>query len=285
MAITNYILIFMNSIIISVIIPTYKPQSYIIKCLDSLCNQTFPKERFEVIIVLNGPKVPYYQQLEHYACEHNTKIDIKILYSKKTGVSLARNIGINESHGKYIIFIDDDDFISEKYIEQMLASADEDCVCVSNAYALDDTSGKEYEYFLSKEYQKLSLLETPSLFRTRRVLSPAWCKLIPKKIIAYDRFPTDFALGEDSIFMFTISKRIKEVRFAPSDAIYYIRHRAGSASRRHYNYLYRIIIAFRTSLRYTCIYIKSPFSYNFMFFISRIAATLRKLIRRAYETE
>ena len=51
---------------ISVIIPSYKPQEYLWQCLDSLCSQTFPKEDFELILVLNGCKEPYYEQIKAY---------------------------------------------------------------------------------------------------------------------------------------------------------------------------------------------------------------------------
>lgn len=270
---------------VSIIIPTYKPGEYMISCLDSLCHQTIEKEAFEVIIILNGPREPFFQQLNQYALCHKDIINIRILYSEIAGVSAARNMGIDEAQGEYIAFIDDDDMVSETYLAQMLASMDDNSVMVSNVLALDDETNETYEYFLTKEYQKLVTCKRPSFFTARRVLSPAWCKLIPKSLIAKDRFPTDFALGEDSLFMFTISKRIKEVRFAPSDAIYVIRHRTGSASRRHYDYWFRTKLAFRTTFRYLTIYMRSPLSYDFPFFLSRIAATLRKLIRKAYETE
>ncbi|MCF2604299.1 glycosyltransferase family 2 protein [Parabacteroides distasonis] len=51
---------------IFVIIPTYKPQAYLWECLDSMVAQTFPKEEFEVILVLNGCTEPYKSDIERY---------------------------------------------------------------------------------------------------------------------------------------------------------------------------------------------------------------------------
>ena len=55
---------------ISVIIPSYKPQDYLWQCLDSICNQTFPKQDYEVILVLNGCNEPYNSQIKQYIGKH-----------------------------------------------------------------------------------------------------------------------------------------------------------------------------------------------------------------------
>ena len=54
---------------ISVIIPTYKPKEYIWECLDSLKSQTFDKKEFEIILILNGCKEPYYSEIDKYIME------------------------------------------------------------------------------------------------------------------------------------------------------------------------------------------------------------------------
>ena len=66
---------------ISVIIPTYKPKSYLWECLDSLVAQTFAKEDFEVVIVLNGCEDPYKSQIEKYIDEHKEDMNLKFLHT------------------------------------------------------------------------------------------------------------------------------------------------------------------------------------------------------------
>ena len=58
---------------ISVIIPMYKPDYYIWECLDSLKNQTISQNEFEILIILNGEKEPYYSQINNWINENNIK--------------------------------------------------------------------------------------------------------------------------------------------------------------------------------------------------------------------
>ena len=273
----------MNKDYISVIIPTYKPGNYIYECLDSLCRQTLPKEQFEVIVVLNGEKEPFFSQIKDYAKKHINKVSILLLYSEKAGVSNARNMGIDKARGDYLTFVDDDDWVSDNYLAHLMEKADVSTIVASNVILTDEDTGKEMVYFLTDAYNRVAGLKHPSLFTARSFLSPPFCKLIPQAIISSDRFPTDFSLGEDSIFIFTISKRLKEIRFTDADTVYFVRYRSASASHRHYSYSFRVKLALRTSLRYVGLYLKSPFDYDFKFFLSRIAATLLKLFWKSYQ--
>ena len=104
---------------ISVIIPTYKPQDYLWRCLDSLDGQTLAKDKFEVILVLNGCKEPYDGEIKNYAVNHS-QLPLDYIQTDKGGVSNARNIGIDAANGDYITFIDDDDYVSPRYLEALL---------------------------------------------------------------------------------------------------------------------------------------------------------------------
>ena len=104
---------------VSVIIPTYKPQAYIWECLDSIKNQTFPKEDFEVILVLNGCNEPYYSQIKEYIDNNLVDYNVNFIQTDQGGVSNARNIALDAAKGEYVTFIDDDDYISPKYLEEL----------------------------------------------------------------------------------------------------------------------------------------------------------------------
>ena len=126
---------------ISVVIPTYKPGAYIWECLDSLGRQTLSKEEFEVIIVLNGEKEPYFSQIEDYVRQHEGELNMRLLYSEKSGVSNARNMGIDEARGEYLTFIDDDDWVTDNYLYNLFAKADsaaviEEVGCLYNTHKL-----------------------------------------------------------------------------------------------------------------------------------------------------
>ena len=83
---------------ISVIIPTYKPQEYLWKCLDSLDRQTLSNDNFEVILVLNGCKEPYYSQIKNYIAKRND-LNIIFIQTDEGGVSNARNKGLDIAKG------------------------------------------------------------------------------------------------------------------------------------------------------------------------------------------
>lgn len=91
----------------SIILPYYNNAAHISKCLESLSNQEF--RSFEVIIVSNGSTADEIKKLREMIEEPNYKI---IVRTKKGGPGYARNIGLNHSNGKYIIYIDCDDYIS-----------------------------------------------------------------------------------------------------------------------------------------------------------------------------
>ncbi len=96
---------------INIIIPTYKPQTYLWECLDSVFSQATGGYTYEVLLVLNGPKEPYYTEIRQYISSHPTR-SVRFLYSKKAGVSAARNLALECAQADYITFIDDDEAMS-----------------------------------------------------------------------------------------------------------------------------------------------------------------------------
>lgn len=105
---------------ITVIVPTYKPQSYLWECLDSIYNQTFSKSDYELILVLNGCNEPYNSQIKDWLSEHKD-LQVQFIQTDQGGVSNARNIAIDNARGEYVTFIDDDVFfLSCKYEKTML---------------------------------------------------------------------------------------------------------------------------------------------------------------------
>lgn len=100
---------------ISIIIPCYNCEEYITKTLNSIVNQTF--KNFEVIIVNDESKDNSVVLSEQILSENN--ISFKIINQKNSGVSRARNNGLENSQGKYVYMIDSDDFIEPTFFEKM----------------------------------------------------------------------------------------------------------------------------------------------------------------------
>ncbi|MBQ0025549.1 MAG: glycosyltransferase family 2 protein [Bacteroidales bacterium] len=260
---------------ISVIIPSFKPQSYLFACLDSICKQTFPLENFEVIIVLNGCCEPYDSNIKKYLLQH-PYVQWRYLQTDTAGVSNARNIALDAAIGKSVAFIDDDDYVSPAYLEELFkASNDGESVSLSYPYAFVDGTDIQQAYILTKSFDKYHHTDGIRPLKVRQFFNGPCMKLIPMKFIRERRFDIRFTKGEDSLFMFLISDRIKQCRFTSKNAIYYRRRRDGSAyfSRRKFHGA--AMDAARRIYTYCRYYFHNPSGYDFLFFISRIIGTIK----------
>jgi glycosyltransferase involved in cell wall biosynthesis len=107
----------MSSPFFSVIIPVYNVEKYLAQCIDSILEQTY--SNFEVIIVNDGATDSSLKILKSYADKDNR---ISIINQKNMGLSFSRNVGINYSRGKYLYFLDSDDYISLDMLESVYKS-------------------------------------------------------------------------------------------------------------------------------------------------------------------
>lgn len=100
--------------LISIVIPVYKVELYLEKCIESIINQTY--KNLEIIIVDDGSPDNCPKICDEYAQKDNR---IKVIHKENGGLSDARNAGIDVAAGKYIAFVDSDDYVSNDYIEYM----------------------------------------------------------------------------------------------------------------------------------------------------------------------
>ncbi len=261
---------------ISVIVPTYKPQAYLWECLDSIYNQTFPKNEYELILVLNGCNEPYNSQIKEWFSKHSD-LQVQYFQTDEGGVSNARNIALDNSKGDYLTFIDDDDLISPFYLQELYDTVAPDVVSLCYPYAFNDgVIEKQLPYGITYAYDYYMEHKCTSLSsKVRKFFSGPCMKLIPMSFIQDRRFDVRFKNGEDSLFMFLISDKIKKVAFTSKDATYYRRYRDNSAYTR--GKTKREIISNKMSMikAYISIYLKKPQKYSLLFFITRLLGTLR----------
>lgn len=90
----------------SIIVPVYKVEKYLERCVESIINQTF--EDFELILIDDGSPDRCGAICDEYAAEDER---IKVIHQKNQGVSVARNAGLDVATGDYICFVDSDDWI------------------------------------------------------------------------------------------------------------------------------------------------------------------------------
>ena len=264
---------------ISVIIPTYKPQSYIWECLDSLCSQTFPKEDFEVILVLNGCKEPYDGQLREYISNH-PEVQWNFIQTDEGGVSNARNLGLDAATGEYISFVDDDDYVSGVYLEELYKKAGRNTISASNtvAYSTDVGGSRIFRqiYSVQRHYNARAPFGLQPFYKAECFAGPCM-KLIHRELIGGRKFNTAFKNGEDSLFLFEISDRFDKVDFTSPNAIYYRNTRVGSATT-SYPLSRRLPNCWRMTKEYTRIYFSNTKAYNYRFYITHIAGVLKTIV-------
>jgi len=127
--------------LLSVIVPLYNSEPYIRKCLDSLLHQDIPHSQYEIICVNDESPDNSYQLVQE---EYTSKYENIHLFSQKNqGTSGARNTGIKKSHGKYLAFIDPDDYVQENVFGQLIQRMDCDNLDILRfAYTMVDEQYK-----------------------------------------------------------------------------------------------------------------------------------------------
>jgi len=262
---------------VSVIIPTYKPEGFLWECLAALDAQTLDHSRFEVLLILNGPREPYLSQIEAFLDGHPTFL-CRVLYSEKNGASLARNKGLEEAQGQYICFIDDDDLVTPDYLSELLAIATPYTIALSYVCAFDDGYKTLRPIYISDDFreEKRNVL----FVEVRRYFYVCWGKLIHRDIIQNRRFDNSLKNGEDCQFMFLISDRIQKVSFTGRNVRYMYRQRSGIAFYGNKSIWYHFSNLVLRLCKATKVYLSRPCRYSFRFYITYMMATTMGGIRQ-----
>ncbi|MEB1808290.1 MAG: glycosyltransferase [Bacillaceae bacterium] len=228
---------------ISVIIPTYKGQNSIQTCLDSLTKQSIDPSLFEVIIVINGEKDNTEQIISKYV-EEKKLTNINVITMEEAGASKARNKGIMSASRQYSTFLDDDDFLSENYLEEMFKLATIDTIVISQIVDVDENSNKQSMNPINRQILKSVINKQHPFYMFNQVLTINACKLIPTMSIQKYRFDENLRSGEDVAFF---SKLVVENEFKykvvpiNKKAIYYRTLRENSVSRQQMTFDFNIV--------------------------------------------
>jgi glycosyltransferase involved in cell wall biosynthesis len=112
---------------LSVIVPSYKGDDWILDGLDSLAEQSLPWSRYEVIVVVNGPRTRTPELIEAWLARH-PGFPLRTIVTEKAGAAYARNLGLDAAQGEYVVFMDDDDRAGRTMLEALLRNAAPDVV-------------------------------------------------------------------------------------------------------------------------------------------------------------
>ena len=210
---------------VSIIVPVYKVEEYLPRCIESLINQTY--KDIEIILVDDGSPDNCPKFCDEYAKKDGR---IKVIHKQNEGVSKARNCAIHYASGEYLLFVDSDDWVDENYVNNLylaLTSTNSDM----SACLFCKTDGTKKRRFFDKNVEIVEDKKFYYALTEENYAGYAWNKMFKTSIIKENQieFDLDIALGEDSVFTAKYIAQSKKVAFIKQDLYYYF-FRKGSVT-------------------------------------------------------
>lgn len=222
--------------LVSIIIPAYNVEKYVTDCLDSLVKQTH--KDIEIIIINDGSTDKTREVVESYDFK---KIRYKIINTTNQGVSTARNIGIENAEGKYLYFLDSDDWVTETFIENLVIQAEkyQSDICFGGWIVLNEKFEKQLDYKSSglTYFDGFKTgIEALKLKMKKEIWISPGTFIFNRDFIESNnlRFVDGYAYGEDIHFINNSILRAKSVTSIDEDG-FINRVRSGSATTSAFN--------------------------------------------------
>lgn len=203
--------------VVSVIVPIYNAEKYLERCVDSIINQTY--NNLEIILVDDGSKDKSGEICDRYA-ESDSRV--RVIHKQNGGICSARNAGLRAAEGDFISFMDNDDRISERFVEYLLGLIDKHDADIA-------IGGKYFEYESGK-------LRSDNWFEGEMVSNGpeeaicgmfdmtyeyVWGRLIKKEIAKQVYFDENLLLGEDIYTGYLQLKLADKVTLGTEENYYY----------------------------------------------------------------
>lgn len=205
---------------VSVIVPVYNTEKYLRRCLDSLVNQTL--DEIEIIVINDCSTDNSKEIIKEYKNKYKNIVLIDNKVNK--GIGYNRNTGIKKAKGKYIAFVDSDDWVNETMYDKMYKKATDDnldlvlCNYIKVLEDGDELTEIECDYFLDY-FNSTNLEESPNLLLDVN-LAP-WNKLYKRELLNGNSFPQDLKY-EDAIFVIKALSRAKKIGIVEEKLNYYL---------------------------------------------------------------
>lgn len=215
---------------ISVIIPVYKVERYLEKCIESIQKQTF--KDLEIILIDDGSPDKCGKICDDFADKDKR---IKVIHKTNEGLSIARNTGLQYATGEYVTFVDSDDYISMTCFEKMITAIKKyqaDIVMCGTMCV--DEDGK----ILSQD-----IFEEGKIYKGEKIVdefvlslkTAVWNKLFRKKILINSEFPKNRIHGEDLVFITSFLSPETQLVTIAEKGYYYVKH-AGSITTKGFSH-------------------------------------------------
>lgn len=260
-----------NQALISIIIPVYNVEEYLRECVDSVLKQTY--KNLEIILVDDGST-----DSSAAICDEYIEKDerIIVIHQKNGGLSQARNRGLEESTGRYVYFLDSDDYISHNAVEKLykIIETEKSDFIFFDAFSFENSKNGfniEQRYKRRNTYGSDSGINILSALQKKHEYHSAVYLMFFDKLFL-DRNSLTFVpdiLYEDLVFTYQAFCRAKKATQCP-EQLYYRRYRPNSimTSRKNQKHFFSIIRVYKEIVSFSSNIINETFVINY---ISRCA--------------
>ena len=223
--------------LISVIVPIYNTEKYLVECVESIRKQTY--SNIEIILVDDGSTDASIEICDGFA-EKDSRV--RVFHKKNEGVAVARNFGIQQSNGQYVVIVDSDDIAVDRMIEVLYTQIKENDadIAVGNYYIYDESDGNFYYYITDDDYCVEVL--SPQELIDRQAGAWKWNSTafmlttfkLYKKVLFDDVSFTHGRRFDDEASTHRLFLRSKKTVFV-NDNVYLYRRRSGSIMRTEFD--------------------------------------------------
>ena len=218
--------------LVSIIVPMYNSEKYIVRCIDSLLEQSY--ENIEIIVVDDGSSDNGVDIIKKYSDNR-----INIYQKKNEGVSATRNFGIEKSNGDFLLFVDSDDYVSKDIVEIMVDKIKNiNSMVFCNNDEIWSNRVEKRILFTGDNVQldKTNVLRVIASGKAGLVCS----KLVSNRVIKENNimFDKNLKVGEDQLFFLNVAQYTKEFKYVNKSLYFYDRTNENSATIKYQNKLY-----------------------------------------------
>ncbi len=197
---------------ISIIVPIYKAEKTLKRCVDSILEQTF--DDFELLLIDDGSPDKSGEICDEYARSDSR---VRVFHKENGGVSSARNLGLDNARGKWVMFVDSDDELSSKFSDVDVSLFRDDMVAFPPVVVKANGERERFSFVTSD--CKYVCFDFAPLLCTYIIRTP-WAKFYKRSAIGQLRFDTNLRFGEDFVFNMQFLKRAESFRYDNTKSFY-----------------------------------------------------------------
>lgn len=213
--------------LVSILVPVYNVEKYIVKCLESLLAQTYPN--IEIVLINDGSTDNSLKICQEYEKNHS---NIHVYSYENKGISTTRNRALDNMHGDYLMFVDSDDFISKHMIEKMMERMQkEQCDIVMCGFVMDYYTYLPLFRPVASNHVFDSIETLHRMISNKGINNYPWAKLYAASTFENVRFPENTYGFEDTRTIFKAIMKANKIATMPNRYYHYVQRRGSLTNR------------------------------------------------------